>query len=156
MNANFEKTNCRSAFSGKYDPNYQTTKEHNSVRNHIAINVNINTIIKIATCENEQNVCHARICKLTTYIMCYMACRSKTAIQFNCIRMLCVTFLSTLLLVWLKLLLLFSRLADVVRGSDVTTIDGGRLCGAANAGGFGNELDTGRHTQANIFVVLCN
>lgn len=51
-------------------------------------------------------------------------------------------------------MLLFRRFADVVRGSDVTTIDGGRFCGAANAVGFGNELDTGRHTQANIFEVL--
>lgn len=51
-------------------------------------------------------------------------------------------------------MLLFRRFADVVRGSDVTTIDGGRFCGAANAVGFGNELDTGRHTQANIFDVI--
>lgn len=51
---------------------------------------------------------------------------------------------------------MFTRLADVVRGSDVTTVGDGRLCGAANAGGFGNELDTGRHTQANIFAVVCN
>lgn len=65
-----------------------------------------------------------------------------------------VTFLSTLALVSLQLLLLFNQFADAVRGSDVTTIDGGRLCGAANAGALGNELDTGRQTQANIFP-LC-
>lgn len=66
-----------------------------------------------------------------------------------------VTFLSlTLALVSLQLLLLFSQFVDVVRGSDVTTIDVGRLCGAANAGALGNELDTGRQTQANIFFVV--
>lgn len=49
---------------------------------------------------------------------------------------MCVTFLS---------------IVDVVRGSHVTTVDGGRFCGADdNVGGFGNVLVTGRHTHANI------
>lgn len=51
-------------------------------------------------------------------------------------------------------LLLFSRLSAVVRGSHVTTIDVGRFCGADNDGGFGNVLVTGRHTQANILMLL--
>lgn len=48
----------------------------------------------------------------------------------------------------------FESLADVVRGSHVTTVDGDRFCGADdNVGGFGNVLVTGRQTQANIFFV---
>lgn len=44
----------------------------------------------------------------------------------------------------------FESVADVVRGSHVTT--GDRFCGAVdNVGGFGNVLVTGRQTQANIF-----
>lgn len=44
-------------------------------------------------------------------------------------------------------------MAGVIRGSHVTTIDGGRFCGADdNVGGFGNVLVTGRQTQANIFI----
>lgn len=47
----------------------------------------------------------------------------------------------------------FESIADVVRGSHVTT--GDRFCGADdNVGGFGNVLVTGRQTQANIFFVL--
>lgn len=36
------------------------------------------------------------------------------------------------------------------RGSQVTTIDELRLCGAIVVGGFGNPLLTGRQTHANI------
>lgn len=46
----------------------------------------------------------------------------------------------------------FESIVDVVRGSHVTTVGGGRFCGADdNVGGLGNVLVTGRQTQANIF-----
>lgn len=43
-----------------------------------------------------------------------------------------------------------ARRSPFARGSQVTTMDAPRLCGAIVAGGFGNPLLTGRQTHANI------
>lgn len=49
----------------------------------------------------------------------------------------------------------FTMVAVAIRGSHVTTM-GGRFWGAVDPiGGFGSELLTGRHTQANIIYMGC-